>query len=339
MQRQLANLAPYNSMALACIADGLLLCETEQQAVTFFASHKQRPFLVLSGGSNVILPPKLHADVIHPVFTGITLLEETSSHVLVEVMAGENWHNFVLHTVAHGWYGLENLALIPGLVGAAPIQNIGAYGVEVKDHLHSVRALHIATGQWHELANSHCRFGYRDSMFKQQPNTWFISRVRFKLKKQPMVQLNYGDLKSQAGQNPTPQSVMQAVIHIRKAKLPNPEHLPNCGSFFKNPIVSQQQLNTLLVGYPTLVHYPLAGGRVKLAAGWLIDKAGLKGKGVVPILTHSQQALVLTNHQAGVSTQQHVAAACEFIVQQVHAHFGVTLYREPVWVNADATLV
>lgn len=341
-----------NTMALTCVTDSVVVLENEVQLDDFMATYiedtaDKRPLFVLSGGSNVLLPTVLKAMVLQPKMRGIHLTNQTNDYVDIEVMAGENWHDLVVHTVNQGWYGLENLALIPGLTGAAPIQNIGAYGVQLEDRLQYVRAYHLATQTWHYLSAADCQFGYRDSIFKRTPNTWLISRVGFRLHTNPTnILANYGDVQTVAQRyaeqrghtQATPADVMQAIIDIRQQKLPDPKQLPNCGSFFQNPIISQEQFTALQATYPTIVGYAMPDATVKVAAGWLIEQAGLKGNGIAPIFTHKQQALVLTNHKPQQATQDDVAIAQKYIAATVYEKFAIQLSCEPVWVNADGSI-
>lgn len=344
-----SDLSHANTMALACIADTVVSLTDESQLDTFMASaiannDDSPPLLVLSGGSNVLLPAHLNAVVLQPLMRGIHVTKQTNSHTDIDVMAGENWHDLVTYTVHKGWYGLENLALIPGLTGAAPVQNIGAYGVQLEDYLQYVRAYHLPSRTWHHLSAEECQFGYRDSIFKQSPNTWLITRIGLRLHTDSSkISANYGDVrtvaqdyaKQQGRDQATPLDVMQAIITIRQQKLPDPKQLPNCGSFFQNPIISHEQFTTLQALYPKIVGYPMPNSKVKVAAGWLIEQAGLKGGGIVPIMTHQQQALVLTNHKPYQATQTDVANAQNHIVACVYDKFAITLAREPVWIYAD----
>lgn len=346
------DLSHANTMALACMADTVVTLTDEAQLDSFMASYDQNTELnqslfVLSGGSNVLLPTQLQAIVLRPDMRGITLTDQTQNYVDIEVMAGENWHDLVIYTVNQGWYGLENLALIPGLTGAAPVQNIGAYGVQLEDCLQYVRAYHLPTRTWHYLTATDCEFGYRDSIFKRTPNTWLISRVGFRLHTDTTkVLASYGDVKTVAQRyaerqkrtQPAPADVMHAIIEIRQQKLPDPKQLPNCGSFFQNPIISQKQFASLQIIYPNIVGYPMLDSTVKVAAGWLIEQAGLKGGGIEPIVTHKKQALVLTNHRPYQAGQADVAAAQNHIVSCIYKKFAITLAREPVWVNNDGTV-
>lgn len=342
------DLSHGNTMALACIAESVVTLTDEAQLDSFMTSDNgSLPLFILSGGSNVLLPAKLNAIVLQPLMRGITVTDQTSDYVDIEVMAGENWHDLVVHTVSQGWYGLENLALIPGLTGAAPVQNIGAYGVQLEDALRYVRAYHLQNKTWHHLSTVDCQFGYRDSVFKRSPNTWLISRVGFRLHfDQTRVLASYGDVltiaqdyaEKQNRSQPTPTDVMHAIIDIRSKKLPDPKQLPNCGSFFQNPIIPKSQFKALQATYPNIVGYPMPESMVKVAAGWLIEQVGLKGGGIAPIITHEQQALVLTNHLPYQATQDDVAHAQQYIAACVYKKFAINLSREPVWVNTDGSI-
>lgn len=340
------DLSHHNTMALSCVAD-VAIDITSADDVPYAiatADEHQLPLFVLSGGSNVLLPSSLHACVLLPKITGISILQDNDTHITISVGNGENWHDFIGYCLSQGWYGLENLALIPGLVGACPIQNIGAYGVQVSDFIDHVIAYDLTTGERVLFDNADCQFEYRDSFFKQNPNRYLITDVVFRLHKDSSkVLTTYGDLANVAKQHATkhartqitPQDVFDAVIEIRQSKLPDPAVLANCGSFFQNPVITLAQYQTLIQSYPTLPHYPVDDAQVKVPAGWLIDQAGLKGKGIAPILTHAKQALVLTNHAPRTATQDDIKAATELIVQTVQDKFGITLVREPVWVNAQ----
>lgn len=342
------DLSDHNTMALSCVAEQAIFVQTEEQiqTITTDLQSKNKPYLILSGGSNVLLPAKLNATVLIPTMRGIEITNETEQSVIIEAKAGENWHQLVIDTVNKGWYGLENLALIPGLVGAAPVQNIGAYGKQLEDVLTHVTAYHIPSKTWQILTKEYCQFGYRDSIFKRQPNTWFISRIGLSLHKDPQrIHANYGDVQQLATQlanqdqrtTITPKDIMAAIIQIRQHKLPDPTVLANCGSFFQNPIISEAHYQQLQQKFSDIVAYPLANQQVKIAAGWLIDKAGLKGKGIYPILTHDKQALVLTNHQPKQASQQDIQNTQDHIISHIEEMFAIRLVREPVWVNADGS--
>lgn len=338
------DLSACNTMALQCTADVAITLSHGEQIPPAIAFAKQQglPLMVLSGGSNVLLPKQLRAVVLLPNITGIDIIQDSDTDVIISVGAGENWHDFVATCLTKGWYGLENLALIPGLVGASPVQNIGAYGVQISDFLYALTATDLNTGEVCTFNNDECQFAYRDSLFKRLPNRYLISQVAFKLHKNPKhIKTDYGDLAEVATQiahdnardSVTPQDIFDAVVRIRQSKLPDPSELANCGSFFQNPIISQDKFTTLKAQYPDLPSYPVSDSEVKIPAGWLIDKAGLKGKGVFPILTHAKQALVLTNHARLTATQNDIKTAQDFIADTVHDKFGVTLVREPVWIT------
>ncbi|WP_296402319.1 UDP-N-acetylmuramate dehydrogenase [Psychrobacter sp.] len=343
-----ADLIDYNSMHLACQADRLIVLKDESEIEPAVAELNQLdvPIFVLSGGSNVILPKTINAGVLHPNYKGIEILFEDKDSVIIEVMGGENWHELVVFTVNQGWYGLENLALIPGLVGASPVQNIGAYGVQLEDCMTHLKAFHLPTQTWHKFDKTECQFRYRDSKFKQEAGQWLITRVGFKLHKDDsQVNANYGDVatlalskaKANNRSEASPVDVMQAIIEIRQSKLPDPKLLPNCGSFFKNPTINNDKFTKLKSQYPNIVGYPVTNDETKVAAGWLIENAGLKGKGIAPILTHAKQALVLVNHtdsyNSTPASQQDILATQQLIQKTIQDKFGIDLEREPVWVN------
>lgn len=355
-----ADLLTLNTMRLACIAEQFITLsdETDVDLVIGQLIDLGKPTFILSGGSNVLLPPKLDVSVIKPTMKGINVLLETPEYVDIEVMAGEIWHELVVSTVNRGWFGLENLALIPGLTGAAPVQNIGAYGVQLEDCLTHVRAYHLPTQSWHEFDTNACVFGYRDSKFKREAGQWFITRVGFRLHKDShKVKVDYGDVATLASTyandrstsptkgssvvNMTPADVMQAIIHIRQSKLPDPSQLPNCGSFFKNPVIPTQQFLALKEVYTGIVGHTVDDTHTKVAAGWLIDHAGLKGQGINPILTHAKQALVLVNHAKSSvnkpATQHDVFVTQKVIQQVIKDKYNIILEREPVWVDRVAS--
>lgn len=353
------DISQLSTMALASHARELIQLHHVDEVQPLFArlQQQQQRFVIISNGSNTLLPELLDVTVITPTLHGQTVLEEDDQTVRLEVMAGEQWHDLVVSTVTQGWYGLENLALIPSWVGASPVQNIGAYGVQVEDVIESVTAFHIPTLTFKTLSNADCEFAYRDSRFKREVGQWLITSVTFRLHKNPNVNVQYGDVAKLAAQYAnqrlgtsldnsviTPIDTMHAIIQIRQSKIPDTHELPNCGSFFQNPIVDAADAQTLLQRFPTLVHYPVknqqgqATGKVKLAAGWLIDQAGLKGKGIAPILTHIHQALVLTNHAPQVATQADIERTMTLIQQTVYQQFGVMLEPEPVWIESDGRI-
>jgi len=291
---------------------------------------KQTPMLVLGGGSNMLLLNDFAGLVIRMNIRGI---EHRISHtdVHVEAGAGEVWNDLVNFCIARGYAGLENLSLIPGSVGASPIQNIGAYGVELKDVFQSCEAFEIATGQFKTFTKADCKFDYRESVFKDElKGQYIITSVKFLLSLVPNFNLKYGaieqELTARGITNPTLKDVSQVVSHIRVSKLPDPSTIGNAGSFFKNPIISAAEFNTVYTKHPEVVNYPAGDGQVKLAAGWLIEQCGWKGKVVGNTGTWKNQALVLVNH--GGATGEEVYSFSSQIIDSVYTKFGVTLQRE-----------
>jgi UDP-N-acetylmuramate dehydrogenase len=312
----------------------LLRVESEAQlAAAASALGANTAPIVLGGGSNIVITQ----DIVHPVLLmamrGIRLVKETSDAWFVEAAAGEPWHDFVMHCLAQGWHGLENLSLIPGTVGAAPVQNIGAYGVELDTVFHSLRAFDWHNHAFTELTREACQFAYRDSLFKHAgKGRYTITYVTFRLPKHAPVQASYRDvadaLRARNISQPTLRDIADCVIAIRQAKLPDPAVIGNAGSFFKNPIVAKRPFEGLLQAHPSIAHYPQDDGSVKLAAAWLIDQAGWKGKTQGCAGVHPKQALVLTN--LGGATGQEILALASAIQQDVEAKFGVKLEPEPV---------
>lgn len=307
----------------------------------------EAPMFVLGGGSNLVMLERPRHRVLRVALRGIRLRDETADHWIVEAAAGESWHGFVDHCLSRGWPGLENLALIPGTVGAAPVQNIGAYGLELDQRLHSVVAWDLRAGRAHDLRPSECGFAYRDSLFKRDgAGRWLIVRVRFALPKAWTPRLDYPDLRDHPGLRaergasvsgrpasassaaPSPRQVFDAVCDIRRRKLPDPAVLGNAGSFFKNPVIDAGQAEGLKQRFPDLRTYPQADGRVKLAAGWLIERAGWKGRRLGPVGMHERQALVLVNH--GGAQAADVLALAWAVRADVRERFGVDLEQEPV---------
>ncbi|WP_217476844.1 UDP-N-acetylmuramate dehydrogenase [Stutzerimonas stutzeri] len=289
------------------------------------------PLLVLGGGSNLVLTEDVNALVLRMASRGIRILEDDGERAVIEAEAGEPWHPFVLHSLSLGLSGLENLSLIPGTVGAAPIQNVGAYGVEIKDVFAGLTALDRQTGQLVEFDLQACQFGYRDSLFKRQAGRYIILRVRFALQRSANLKLEYGPLRQwllqHAIQSPTPIDVSRAVCAIRSEKLPDPQQLGNAGSFFKNPLVSGAVAAALKQRFADLVAFAQDDGQVKLAAGWLIEQAGWKGYRRGDVGVHRLQALVLVNY--GQATGHDILQLAADIQADVAKQFGVQLEIEP----------
>ena len=293
------------------------------------------PRLVLGGGSNLLLSGDFAGLVLHMRNTGVEVVDEDEHFTYVKAQAGENWHGFVQWSLRHGLGGLENLSLIPGSVGAAPIQNIGAYGVEMKDRFHALTAFDFDSGETFTLDRETCRFAYRDSIFKHElRDRAIILDVTFAFPKQWAPHLQYADVAQELAQcgiaQPSAQNISDAVIAIRMRKLPDPAVIGNAGSFFKNPLVSSQQRAMLLEQHPQLVSYPQSDGSFKLAAGWLIDQCGWKGKTLGRAGVYEKQALVLINR--GGASGAEVVALARAIQKDVLERFGVRLEPEPVFV-------
>ncbi|MDB2384716.1 UDP-N-acetylmuramate dehydrogenase [Endozoicomonas sp.] len=330
-----AELASRNTLALNASARYLIEVATLEalQGALRFASKQELPVIPLGGGSNVVLAGALKAVVIQLKLMGKTVLSSNKDAVLVQAGAGEDWHSFVRWTLVAGAYGLENLSLIPGCVGAAPVQNIGAYGVELKDYFHALTAVDIGSGEVVQMSGNDCQFAYRDSVFKQiWKDRYIITSVQFKLDKVLNPHLDYGGLKERvellaAERELSAGLISDVVSEIRREKLPDPNKLANAGSFFKNPRVNNAQFCQLKDQYPEIVAYPAGQENWKLAAGWLIEKAGLKGIREGAVGTHKKQALVLVNH--GGATGEDVIAFSGLIQRRVNSLFGVMLEREP----------
>lgn len=295
------------------------------------AAQRNLPLLVIGGGSNLLLTRDVEALVLRMASRGIRILSDDGERVLLEAEAGEPWHPFVQWSLAQGLSGLENLSLIPGTVGAAPMQNIGAYGVEIKDLFAGLSALDRQTGEVRDFTLDECAFAYRDSLFKREAGRWLILRVRFQLSRLASLRLDYGPVRQRLVEMgieaPTASDVSRAICAIRSEKLPNPAELGNAGSFFKNPVVSFELAEQIRAEHADLVSYPAGDGLVKLAAGWLIERAGWKGFREGDAGVHRLQALVLVNY-GGASGEQLLQLA-QRIQADVLTRFGVVLEIEP----------
>lgn len=327
------SLKPFNTFGVDVQAQLFAEARDDQevrQALAYSAEHDV-PLLVIGGGSNLLLTDDVRALVLRMASRGIRIVKEDCAQGIIEAEAGEPWHPFVQSCLQLGFSGLENLSLIPGTVGAAPMQNIGAYGVEIKDVFHSLTALDRLSGELCEFSLEDCRFGYRDSVFKQQPGRWLILRVRFTLQRAPSLHLEYGPVRQRLDdmgiKEPTPFDVSRAICEIRSEKLPDPAVLGNAGSFFKNPLVTAGQSEAIKRNYPGVVGYPQADGRVKLAAGWLIEQAGWKGFREGDAGVHALQSLVLVNH--GQATGLQLLSLARRIQADIAERFGVELEMEP----------
>ena len=287
------------------------------------------PWRVLGGGSNVILPKVLTGATLLMNITGQEIIASDQNATVIAVGSGVNWHEFVAWTLENNLPGLENLALIPGTVGAAPIQNIGAYGVELSDYIGYIEAFDVTKKAFVTLSKEDCQFAYRDSYFKQHPQRFIVTKVVFRIPKAWQAKIHYADLAKQfeGNSNPSAEEIFLAVYKIRTHKLPDPKVIGNAGSFFQNPVISNEQYETLLKKYAALVSYPDAPGKRKLAAGWLIDQCGFKGQRMGNVGVYENQALVLVNH--GNGTAQDILGLAKCIQDKVRKEFGVSLEIEP----------
>ncbi len=319
-----------NTFGLESIAHSFAAFSTEDELRNLLAC-QPLPTLILGGGSNMLLPANLDRFVLRNQIAGITISEDNSSEVVIRVGAGEVWHDLVTWAVTNGYSGIENLALIPGTVGAAPIQNIGAYGVELKDVFEHLEAVPRHGGGRKVFNLEECAFGYRDSIFKRaEKEKWVITYVSFRLQKKHQLSLDYGDIRqmlaSRGIPNPNIRDVFQAVIDIRRSKLPDPAQVGNAGSFFKNPVISTAHYNDLKRTFPDLTGYPVSDEAMKVPAGWLIDRAGWKGYRQGEAGIHDRQALVLVNY--GSATSSELVALAHQVSEDIKRRFGIVLETE-----------
>ncbi|WP_168014251.1 UDP-N-acetylmuramate dehydrogenase [Halomonas salinarum] len=324
------DLSRANTLGLPCVAERFAAPSTPDELAAILADAREAGWsiTVLGGGSNLILGDWLPGLVIRPEFAGFRCETLDDQRVRVHVDAGMNWHELVMTLAGQGLWGIENLALIPGQCGAAPIQNIGAYGAELADVLERVHLVYLADGREQVLEAVDCTFGYRDSIFKRAlDGQVVITRLELCLTTQASPRLGYGDLQSRVGADPTPLQVAKAVCALRREKLPDPTVLANAGSFFKNPVVEAGLMQRLLEHYPDMPHFSQPGGHYKLAAGWLIDQCGLKGCREGAFGVHDRQALVLVHHGGGDA--EGLIDFANSIAAKVKTHFGVELEREP----------
>ena len=333
--REKVDLTPHNTLAIGATARYFARVSNPEQvsATLAWAAERTLSVLILGGGSNLVLRADIDGLVMHLALPGRHWRDIGPDTATLVLGAGENWHDAVLYAAGAGYRGIENLALIPGTCGAAPVQNIGAYGVELADTLECVTAVDRRSGKTVTLSAQQCHFAYRDSLFKHYPERYLILDVHLRLSRSRPLQLGYGELAAYFGDTPVQKlsaiDVADAVMAVRRRKLPDPQRLPNAGSFFKNPVVDQALYQALKDRFSGLVAYPLADGQgVKLAAGWLIDQCGWKGYRNATVGVHNLQALVLINHAGGSGAQ--VLALAQDIRESVQARFGVTLEQEPL---------
>lgn len=326
------SLKNYNTFGIEAKAKQFIAVHSIEELKTVLAENQNQKKFILGGGSNMLLTQDIDALVIHIDLKGKKILNEDDDFVWVESMAGENWHEFVLWTIDQNFGGLENMSLIPGNVGTTPVQNIGAYGAEIKDTFVSCDAVKIVSNEIKTFTNSECKFGYRESIFKHEvKDKYIITSVTFKLKKHHHdINIGYGDIQAELAKkeisNPTIKDVSNAVIAIRNTKLPNPKELGNSGSFFKNPIISRELFLKVQEKFPDIKHFDISPTQVKVPAGWLIEKAGFKGKRFGDAGIHKNQALVLVNY--GNATGQEILNVSKDIQATILKEFGIAIEAE-----------
>lgn len=324
------SLRPYNTFGIDARAKYFAAFKDLDELVAFSASDLELPTFILGGGSNILFTKDFDGLVLKNEISGIEKISEDDEYVYVKAGAGENWHRFVLYCIDRNWSGLENLSLIPGNVGASPMQNIGAYGVELKDFFYSLEAFHLEEKKIFSFSRNDCEFGYRNSVFKERYKDQFIiTSVTFQLRKTPVFNTSYGaireELEKMGVKELSVQAISQAVINIRSSKLPDPKEIGNAGSFFKNPEVSLDKCQELQSEFPAIIAYP-SGSKMKLAAGWLIEQCGWKGQRRGDAGCHEKQALVLVNY--GNAKGQEILDLSDEILRSVNKKFGLILERE-----------
>ncbi|HET8753026.1 MAG TPA: UDP-N-acetylmuramate dehydrogenase [Salinimicrobium sp.] len=326
------SLKPYNSFGIDVTAREFISVDTKEELEAVLRKTPKEEIFVLGGGSNMLLTNDLKKTVLHINLKGKEILWENDDEVIIQAKAGENWHEFVLYCIEKGFGGIENLSLIPGNVGTVPIQNIGAYGVEIKDTFESCKAIEIETLQEKEFSRADCNFGYRDSVFKNSlKDKYIITSVSFRLtKSNHELNTSYGSidkfLEEEGVTNPGIKDISEAVIKIRQSKLPDPKVLGNSGSFFKNPIITEEEFKILQKNYPEIPHFSIGTDQIKIPAGWLIDKAGLKGFRMGDAGVHKNQALVLVNY--GNASGMEILELAEKLQDDIFRLFGINLQPE-----------
>ena len=329
------SLLPHNTFGIQANCDRFIDMETEDDVMKLkdMLDDKDMPLLIIGRGSNLLLTDDYHATVLHCSIKGKTIVKEDGNSVLLRCGAGEEWDSIVDYCVAHDWQGIENLSLIPGEVGASAVQNIGAYGTEVKEIIHSIEAVEISTGKKHTFSNEQCEYSYRQSKFKNEwKDRFIITHVTYRLEKSTdyTPKVDYGNIKSELERKgismPTMKDIRDVVISIRKDKLPDPEVEGNAGSFFMNPIVEKATFMNLLEQYPDMPHYNVDSEREKIPAGWMIDQCGWKGKTLGKAGVHDRQALVLVNR--GGATGKDILLLCNTIRNDVRQKFGIDIHPE-----------
>ncbi len=326
------SLKKYNTFGIDVVAAEFVAITSEAELDTMLLKNNKNPLFILSGGSNMLLTKNLDMLVLHIAIKGITVIEESDKYVSVSVNAGENWHDFVQYCIKNNYGGLENLSLIPGYVGSAPIQNIGAYGVELKNTMTSCEAININTRKKRIFSNKDCKFGYRNSIFKNDvKGEYIITKVTFRLtKKEHTLNTSYGAIENALADkgitHPTIKDISEAVIAIRKSKLPDPSQIGNSGSFFKNPIVNGKHFARLQKIYPNIPFYKIDEEHIKIPAGWLIEQSGFKGKRWGDAGVHKKQALVLVNYDNASGNE--ILEVSKRILTKIKEKFDILLETE-----------
>lgn len=330
--QEYTDLTPYNTLHVAAKAKKFVSVQTEKQLQSLLKSHDRTlPLFVLGGGSNVLFINDFNGLILHIAILGKEIIKEDENYIWLKVGAGENWHETVRYCVEKGWGGIENLSLIPGTVGAAPIQNIGAYGVELDEVFESLAAVELKNGSSHVFYKDDCKFAYRDSVFKQEMKGQFaVTSVTLKLSKHPVLNTSYGAIQQKLDEKeitaPSIRDISDIVIEIRNSKLPDPAELGNAGSFFKNPVIGNEKFESLKREYPSAPGYPMDDNQTKVPAGWLIEQAGWKGKVTGSVGTYRQQALVIVNH--GGASGEEIWQLAQKIQQSVDEMFDIKLVPE-----------
>lgn len=325
------NVKRYTTFGVDAQADEIHEFSSVDELKRLLTQFKDQNIMILGGGSNVLFTRDFNGVILVNKIKGITIVQENNEEVLLKVGAGEVWHDFVIHCVNNGWSGVENLSLIPGSVGASPMQNIGAYGVEIKDVFVQLEALNKKSHEIETFDNASCEFGYRESVFKRAlKDQYVITSVTYRLSKSPQINSSYGainaELQERGIDSPTIKDISDVVIAIRQSKLPDPKEIGNAGSFFKNPIVPKSTLEKIQENYENVPNYPVDEKHVKLAAGWLIEQAGWKGKTFNNYGVHKRQALVLVNY--GGAKGKDIFELSNEIINDIENKFGITLERE-----------
>ncbi|WP_109097828.1 UDP-N-acetylmuramate dehydrogenase [Aquimarina sp. AU58] len=326
------SLKKYNTFGIDVVAAEFAAITSESELDTMLLKNNKNPLFILSGGSNMLLTKNLDMLVLHIAIKGITAIEESDKYVSVSANAGENWHDFVQYCIKNNYGGLENLSLIPGYVGSAPIQNIGAYGVELKDTMTSCEAININTRKKRIFSKKDCKFGYRNSIFKNDvKGEYIITKVTFRLtKKEHTLNTSYGAIENALVNReitqPTIKDVSEAVIAIRKSKLPDPSQIGNSGSFFKNPVVDVKHFTKLQKAYPNIPFYKIDEEHIKIPAGWLIEQSGFKGKRWGDAGVHEKQALVLVNYDNASGNE--ILNVSKRILTHIKEKFDILLETE-----------